>query len=171
LTQWPYARTVNRMLRRVAGLVAGFLSPWSSSVSGPGRVASRAAVRAAPARIAHSLRRWSQKLRELKVLFALSLASSIFATCIAIGAWLVNWDFAGFYCSEKRLYGENIDSAIKLVLIGGLAASLVTPFVRKRPLSLAALSAAGAVILSVAIGLVARDSAMYSGTRVCGFYA
>ena len=90
---------------------------------------------------------------------SLALLSTLFAMLVAIYMWFV-LDFTLF--ETKTLFiGRNIDHALGVVFFGGLAGTVLIPFVRKRrPLFVSALLLEAAA-LCAAIVLVALDGAIY----------
>jgi hypothetical protein len=96
--------------------------------------------------------------------------SMLFASAVAIYGF---YEVLGLslFCSEPERRGANIVSGLVVALCGGLAVPVLILFVRSWRFSLAAVLLLGAATLSVAISLVALDSATYvQDNSSCGFF-
>ena len=90
---------------------------------------------------------------------SLALLSTLFAMLVAIYMWFV-LNFTLF--ETKTLFiGRNIDHAIVVALFGGLAGTVLIPFVRKRRRLFVSVLLLEAATLCAAIVLVALDGAIY----------
>ena len=95
-----------------------------------------------------------------------SVLSLLFASSVALVTY---FHFSGgLFCTSEQVRGANIDHAFGVALVGGLAASVLILFVRKRRRLLATVLLLGAATLGVAIAFVALDSATYVAERSCG---
>jgi hypothetical protein len=83
------------------------------------------------------------------------------ASMVAFVAWAHLVDVA-LFCSTKS--GTNVERALAVAIVGGVAGSIGIALAHKRPPVLAAAFLAGAATLGVAIALVAIDSATYRST-------
>jgi hypothetical protein len=90
----------------------------------------------------------------------------LFASVVAAVTYL---HFSGgLFCSSARDNGANIDHALGVAFVAGMAGSVLVLCVRNRRRLLAAVLPLGAVALGVAIALVSWDSATYTAHRSCG---
>jgi len=99
-------------------------------------------------------------------LSVLSVLSLLFASGVAlIAAFEVDGGLEP--CSWRRVQGANIDQAVVVVLLTGLAGSVLILCVGKWLPLLTSVLLLVAAALSFSIALVARDSATYLASRTC----
>ena len=99
---------------------------------------------------------------------ALSVLTSIFAS--AVGLSLVIDSGSGFLCSTiAQPSGQNITHGGAIVLLGGIVGLLATIAARNSARFLSGALLGEAAMLSLGIGLVARDSATARTKEDCGF--
>jgi hypothetical protein len=95
-----------------------------------------------------------------------AVLSMVFAMLVAIFAFL-KLDFN--FNAQTRLFGANIDHAIRVVLCGTVFGLLVIPFIRHRRRLLDGLFLLEGATLSTAIVLVGLDGATYKARITCTF--
>lgn len=98
---------------------------------------------------------------------ALSVVSIIVAS--VVGVALLFASTSDFMCSTvARSSGEDVANAGTIALLGGIASLIAAIAVRNHARLLSAVLLGEVVMLSVVIGLVARDSATVNLTQDCG---
>jgi hypothetical protein len=99
----------------------------------------------------------------------LSVASMLFACGVALASALaVSFQTnPSLLCSSQRLHGANIAHALGFIGFAGVGVTVVILCVRRRQRPLAFVLLLGAATLSVAIALVALDSATYQANVTC----
>jgi hypothetical protein len=99
------------------------------------------------------------------VLVVSSVLGMLFAEIVAIGTWIhLSGDFLG---SEQRGQGANVNHALVVASITGVAGPILFAVVRKQRLVRSIGLLVAAACLGVSIALVALDSATYEAHRQC----
>jgi protein-disulfide isomerase len=93
----------------------------------------------------------------------------LFASVVAAVTW--SHFEGGFFCSSAVRQGANIDHALGVAFLSGLATPILLLFVRRRRRLARVVLLLGAAALLAAIVLVTADSAHYVALRYCGFFS
>lgn len=94
------------------------------------------------------------------------------ALCLIFAAFIAAVTFVhfsgGIFCSVERSKGANVDHALGLAFVAGLAGPLLLLFARKHRRLCTAVLLTGAAALGIAIVLVSLDAATYAEHQSCG---